>query len=241
MNGSLLVALLLAAAAGALLPAGRGPADRVARDPAAARRARPAAAGPGWPPRRWRRLVGQRATREVRSQLAELLVALAAELRGGADARVAVRAAAEGLPRLAGVARAASSPVGDVAAALRGLAGLPGGRTAGDLAVAWEVAERTGCALAEPVARLHAAHRWEERLHRELAAQLAGPRATAHLLAVLPVVGVVLGTGLGADPVTFLLGTPVGRVCLGAGALLAALGVLWTGRIVAAVAPDVPR
>ena len=70
-----------------------------------------------------------------------------------------------------------------------------------DLAAAWRLVEVTGARLAARPARLAEAARTDEAVRREVAAQLAGPRATALLLALLPAAGVLLGTGLGADPV----------------------------------------
>jgi tight adherence protein B len=130
-------------------------------------------------------------------------------------------AAAGGLPGLEQLAGAAVRPVGDVGRELEHLAGRPGGRVAGDLAAAWHLAEVTGCGLAAPVSRVLSAHRAEDRLRRELAAALAGPNATARLLAALPVAGVAMGEALGAHPLGFLLGTgPV-----------VAVGARWTSTI----------
>jgi tight adherence protein B len=126
---------------------------------------------------------------------------------------------------------AAVRPTGDVPEALSAIARRPGGATAGDLAAAWRVGALTGCGLADPVARVLHGHRAEERLRREVAAELAGPRATAWLLSGLPVVGVVLGMALGADPVGFLLATPPGRLVLLLGVALVLAGVGWTRRI----------
>ena len=56
-----------------------------------------------------------------------------------------------------------------------------------------------------------------DAVRRELDAALAGPRATAALLSMLPVAGVLMGSALGADPVAFLVsvrrrpGHPAGR------------------------------
>ena len=102
-----------------------------------------------------------------------------------------------------------------------------------DLAVAWRLVEITGARLAGPAARLAESARADEAVRREVAAQLAGPRATALLLALLPCTGVLLGVGLGADPGGFLLATELGRLCLLAGAALVAAGVAWTEAIVA--------
>jgi tight adherence protein B len=166
-----------------------------------------------------------------RNLLGELLAGLVAELRSGADPRPAMAAAAGGLPALGPLVMAAGRPAGDVRRELDRLAGLPGGRVAGDLAAAWHLAEVTGCGLAAPADRVLSAHRAEDRLRRELAAQLAGTVATARLLAGLPVAGVAMGEALGADPLGFLLGTGPGRLCLGAGLALVAVGTRWTTAI----------
>jgi tight adherence protein B len=49
---------------------------------------------------------------------------------------------------------------------------------------------------------------------------------------VLPVAGLLMAAGLGADPLRVLLSTPLGLVCLVLGLGLDGLGVLWTGRLV---------
>ena len=67
----------------------------------------------------------------------------------------------------------------------------------------------------------------EEAVRTVVASELAGPRATGKIMAVLPLAGLALGYALGGDPVAFLLGGFVGWGCLIGGALLAAAGVLW--------------
>ncbi|GAA3509377.1 hypothetical protein [Georgenia daeguensis] len=59
------------------------------------------------------------------------------------------------------------------------------------------------------------------------AVALAGPRATARLLGWLPVLGLVLGAGIGADPVGVLLGGGLGSACLLAGVVLMVAGRRW--------------
>src|SRR5690606_31598599 len=53
---------------------------------------------------------------------------------------------------------------------------------------------------------------------------LAGPRSTARLLGWLPLLGLVLGAAVGADPLAVLLGGGLGSLCLAAGAALMVLG-----------------
>ena len=52
-------------------------------------------------------------------------------------------------------------------------------------------------------------------------------------VAVLPLLGLGLGAGMGADPVHVLTGTVVGSLCLAGGVGLAGAGVVWVDRIVA--------
>ncbi|MBC7292327.1 MAG: type II secretion system F family protein, partial [Actinotalea sp.] len=59
-------------------------------------------------------------------------------------------------------------------------------------------------------------------------AALAGPRATARLLAVLPAVGLLLGAALGAAPWEQLLGGGAGTASGLAGLLLLVIGRQWT-------------
>jgi len=184
-----------------------------------------------------RRRAGRRGRATLTVSLGEVLTGLSSGLVTGASPREVLADAAADLPGLDDLAATARSPTGDLAGALERLGRRPGGAAAADLAVLWGLAERTGCSLLGPVQRLRDAHRGEAAVRRELAAQLAGPRATARLLAGLPVVGVALGAGLGADPLGFLLGSAAGAGCLAAGGTLVGLGLLWTRALVRSVEP----
>jgi tight adherence protein B len=221
------LALLLAAAAAWVLTAPAPALVRLTRRPSAAPQSAP----------RGRIRVPGRSRTDLTASLGELASGLASGLLTGASAREVLADAAAGLRGLEALAASARSPTGDVAASLDELAHQPGGAVAADLAVLWRLAERTGSSLLGPVRRLRDADRGAAAVRRELSAQLAGPRATARLLAGLPVLGVVLGAGLGADPVGFLLGTGAGRSCLALGGLLVGLGLLWTGSLVRSVEP----
>ena len=61
---------------------------------------------------------------------------------------------------------------------------------------------------------------------------VAGPQSSATVLALLPILAVGLGAGMGADPLGLLFGTATGRLLLCTGAVLDAAGVLWTLRLV---------
>ena len=69
------------------------------------------------------------------------------------------------------------------------------------------------------------------QLDRLLASQLSGPRATAGLLAVLPVLGLGMGAAMGARPWHVLTATGPGRLALLLGVGFDLLGVMWTERL----------
>jgi tight adherence protein B len=101
------------------------------------------------------------------------------------------------------------------------------------LAACWSVCSAAGHGLAAGVERLEDGLRAAEAQRRAVETELAAPRATAALLAVLPLGGIWLAVALGAHPVHVLLHTPVGMVCLALGVALDGLGLLWTARLVA--------
>ncbi len=196
----------------------------------------PAAAGAGARVRRARRLAAAR--REERSRAVEACAALAGELRAGRPPAGALEAAAElGAGPFAAALRAAAGAVrlgGDAASALRPPADSAVPEVLRALAACWTVCAGSGSGLAAAVERLEEGLRAEQAQRRAVEAELAGPRATAGLLAVLPAGGLLLAAGLGADPLSVLLTTPVGLVCLAVGLGLDVLGLWWTGRLVAA-------
>ncbi|NEB63332.1 hypothetical protein G3I61_27310, partial [Streptomyces diastaticus] len=100
------------------------------------------------------------------------------------------------------------------------------------LAACWRVAVDQGAGLAAGLDRLEGALRAERDQRSDLRAQLAGARATAVMLAGLPVLGLLLGVALGSDPLGVLLHTGAGLGCLLAGGVLEGLGVWWVTRIV---------
>ncbi|SDO98848.1 tight adherence protein B [Actinacidiphila guanduensis] len=124
---------------------------------------------------------------------------------------------------------------GDVPEALRTAAGRgPGADGLRAVAACWQVAVDGGAGLAAALDRVAAALRAEADQREDLRAQLAGPRSTAALLAMLPAFGLVLGTAMGARPTDVLLHTPAGLALLGTGLALEGVGLVWTARIIAA-------
>ncbi len=170
------------------------------------------------------------AVAERRASVADALDLLGGELRAGALPEEAVAAVALDVPVLAGASAAIRSG-GDVGAALRALARPEGAEALADVAAAWDVAERTGAPLADVLERLGVGLREELDVRREAEAEAAPARATGRLMAGLPVLGLALGAGLGADPIRVLTATSAGAACLAAGAALACLGTWWVDRL----------
>ncbi|GAA4589736.1 hypothetical protein GCM10023194_44740 [Planotetraspora phitsanulokensis] len=180
-----------------------------------------------------------------RAACIELCEAVAAELAAGkqagealvrAVAAVTVSDAAALLP-----VAAAARDGGDVPAALTGAASVPGGEGLLRLAACWRVSASAGGDLMALVERLAMSLRAAESHRQDVTAQLAGPRATARMLAGLPLLGLLMAAGLGMSPVSFLLGSPAGVGCLVLGLALDATGVWWTGRLVARAQGRSPR
>ena len=165
-------------------------------------------------------------------QVAEIVDSLAAELGAGILADQALKHLAADMPMLEGAA-AASRMGGDVAGALRAAAQQPGAEGLDELAAAWEVSERSGAPMARVLDRLGDGIRDERETQREITAGLGPAKATARLMAVLPLFGLGMGVSMGARPVHILLDTVVGSLCLALGAALACAGVWWVDQIAA--------
>lgn len=173
--------------------------------------------------------------------LAEALSSFAAEIRAGAPpAAAAAAAGADAHPAAARVMTLLGATAhlgGDVPAALRAArsrepaVGVHLDRLAG----AWALADRHGIALAGPAGAVAHDLRARSRMAGGLRARLAGPRATAAVLAGLPVLGLLLGEGIGARPWAVLTGGLLGQALLVVGVGLVCAGLAWTERIVAGV------
>jgi tight adherence protein B len=162
--------------------------------------------------------------------------AIASQVRVGRVPGEALAAAAADWPVL-GLADRARALGGDVPDTLLRQSRAPGCSGLADLARAWRLSSETGAPMAGVLDQVALALRRDESLHRTVAAELAGPRATAKVMAVLPVCGVGMGYLLGGRPIEFLLEGPLGWGCLLGGVVLASAGVLWVDRL-ARVAED---
>lgn len=171
------------------------------------------------------------------TSMAEALSALVAELRGGAHPGVAAERVAResrgvasaplrtiaNTVRLGGSVRRALARVADEFPPLA-LAVVRIGR-------AWELADRHGLPLAEVIDAVRSDLENRARFARGVHARMAGPRSSALVLAALPVLGVLLGVAMGANPLAVLFGGGIGGILLVLGSGLTTAGVLWTARL----------
>lgn len=193
--------------------------------------------------RRRRRL--RRAIREG-SALETALDVLVGELRAGSHPVRAFGVAADETAGAVAVSLrsvAARARLGaDVAAGLTAASGssaLPAHWKR--LALCWRLASDNGLGIATLMRAAQRDIAERQRFSARVSSSLAGARATAAILAALPVLGVLLGQLIGARPLVFLLGGHAGGWLLLIGTTLACCGLLWSDRIVDRVAAHEPR
>lgn len=186
--------------------------------------------------RLWTRSRHDRAARYQRARVVELCEVLQAELSAGQAPLAALARAATDWPLVEPAVRMGAAG-GDVPAALREASTRAGAGDLRILAAAWQVAHRTGHGLADAVARVAAELRASEQTRRVVLGELASARATARLVAALPVLAWLIGSGAGGDPWSFLLGSPAGLACLAGGLAFGLAGWAW----IEAIARDVER
>jgi len=190
-----------------------------------------------WALRSRRRRRSHREIGESR-ELETAIDVLVGELRVGAHPAAAFAVAAdETAGPVGGACRAVAARArlgADVAAGLRSI-----GRTSvlqthwERLAVCWQLAADHGLAVS---ALMHAAQRdiaERQRFSGQVRSAMAGARATATILAGLPVLSVLMGQLIGAHPIAFLLGGQPGGCLLVVGLMLICGGLLWSDHITA--------
>jgi tight adherence protein B len=180
--------------------------------------------------REWRSRQVARAKILAAEGIAEALRVMVADLRAGAHPVAAAESAAvDAAPEAAGALRliAASARLdGD-------LAGSAESGVLGQLARAWSLVRRHGLPMAEVLDAVRRDVVAGVRFARQTHARMAGPRASAAILALLPSVGVGLGQAMGARPLHVLFSTSAGQVLLVAGSGLICAGMAWSSKLTA--------
>jgi tight adherence protein B len=162
--------------------------------------------------------------------LVEALGALAAELRAGRPLDEATGTAVDGCPDPA--TAAALGPVLRLGEPPPGPAADESAQALVRVAAAVQLSARTGCSLAGVVTAVEDDLRARLHAGQELRSAVAGPRASAAVLAGLPVLGLLMGSGVGADPWRVLTTTGPGTVLLVLGVALELAGTAWSARLV---------
>lgn len=186
---------------------------------------------------RRRRSVARRQRQQESAALQAALDVLVGELRTGVHPVAAFGTAAgevsgpvrQGMGAVAARARLGADVgvgLGDVAAGSQ----LP--MHWQQLAVCWRLAHAYGLSIATLMRTAQRDIVERERFSSHVEAAMAGPRATAAVLAGLPVAGIALGQLIGARPLEFLCGPGAGGWLLVTGVLLACVGLLWSDRII---------
>jgi tight adherence protein B len=105
------------------------------------------------------------------------------------------------------------------------------------LAAAWAVATDAGAPLAPTLRSLAVSLRELAQAQRDIRVALAAPAATARMVMVLPVVGVLFGMALGFDTLATLTTTPLGLACLAVGSVLLLVANRWNRRLIRGAQP----
>ncbi|MGS0686472.1 type II secretion system F family protein [Nakamurella sp. GG22] len=109
----------------------------------------------------------------------------------------------------------------------------PRRRATARLRSGWMLTRRHGIAFTPLIDALAAELAEQLVADSQRAGEVAGPRMSGYVMAVLPLLGLLLGAGMGADPVEVLLRSHLGNVLLLVGTALTCGGLLWSARIVA--------
>ncbi len=180
-----------------------------------------------------RRLLVERRRRRALPDVLRGLRTLNRELRAGADplsaaagARRACRGAGEQvLGRLVVLMQSGSGGDPDDGAA------EPEDRVLDVLRSGWLLSRRHGVAFGRVVSGIADELSDEIAAEQARSAQLAGPRLSGYVMAGLPLMGLLLGAGMGANPAKVLLDSAAGHLLLTIGVALMCAGLLWSARI----------
>jgi len=154
----------------------------------------------------------------------EFITLLADQLRIGGSPQQALHYAAGKHPKLS-IGIEANDNLDEIASTLRSNA-VDGAEALLKVALFVDLSNRRGTPLIPAIEAIAAGIESEMNVAEELLGEIAGARATAVLMSILPVLII-----LALHPFHFLFGTLVGRIALVAAVLLNLLGRYWLARI----------
>lgn len=172
----------------------------------------------------------QASTLRSQTEVARACDRLASHLRVGQVPTAALAAAATDCQVLR-EAREAQELGGDVTRVWRAQARRDGQEGLRQLARAWRVATDTGAPMSATLEEVATGLGADQDLRSVVSGELASPRATGKVMAVLPLCGVAMGYLLGGDPIGWLVADRLGWACLLGGVLLACAGVFWVEQL----------
>lgn len=167
----------------------------------------------------------------TQATVVEACVSMASELRAGRSMDQALRVAGRRWPHIFGAVTGRLATGGDPVTELRRIARRPGAEQLAAVAAAVEVSGTTGASMADTLTCVADALRDEAEQRHEARSQLATARATARLLAVLPIITVALFSTGERRAIDFLLTHPVGLACLVAALVFVLTGLAWVERV----------
>lgn len=173
------------------------------------------------------------------SHLAGQLHRLAVLIAAGLTARAAWSHAASVAPDPVLAAAAASIERGTAIPEALDAAARDGGDAWRSLAAAWRVATASGAPLAPALRGFAEGLRDREAARRDIRIALAGPRATARIVMVLPAVAVLLALLMGVD-LAGTIATPLGAGAVIGGLVLLIAARRWMRRLLRAAEPPPP-
>jgi tight adherence protein B len=173
----------------------------------------------------WHLVVVDRAAVADRAAVSAAIAALTDEYAAGASLAAAFGSAAPVAGRF-GPVLVEAAVLADVGAQPQTVLGRE--PLLAPLAVACALSARSGASMTALLAGVRTDLIADRDTRSAVRSAVAGPRASALLLAGLPVLGLLMGAALGADPARVLLRTAAGAGALTVGVLLDLLGLVWT-------------
>ena len=171
--------------------------------------------------------MGQRRAKKRRAEVVRVAQVLESLMGLGHLPVSALALAAEEYPVVA-PAVAAQKMGGDPWEVLEQLSTVPGQEGLSQIGRAWKVCQVSGGSMHVTLEQVRASLEEASNTDSVVAGELAGPRATGQILAVLPLLGLGMAAGLGVSPFGFFFGGIGGRACLMTGVGFICAGVIWS-------------